>query len=444
MPGLSDLPVPLRRYLLSVIFAAPVAALAPLLIDPSALDVADPWRLIVLALLTVAAERSTIYLTHKTYVSPVTACYLALVIVCPVTLAAPLVLVATLTGQLLRWKKDPIEAAFNACQGSFAVLAAALTFHALDGVSWLGPRLADVGTIGALLGAAAMLHLVNTALVAMAAALHLGRPPARVFLLHLREGLTADLALLVLGVTLARLAMDAPILTLTLVVPLWLVRRSLRENVRLREDTHAAMATLVEVVEMRDPYTAGHSRRVAELAHAVALRLGLTHEEADQIADASSVHDVGKLAIDPAVLAKPGRLTQAEAAEMRLHPVLGADVVAHFGAYWGGVPLVRHHHEAWDGSGYPDGLKGKAIPLGARILAVADAYDALTSDRPYRAGFDRTRALAVLRNGAGTSWDPVVVDALLAHLEPNVQSMPAPRSISPIAATATTAKQLSG
>ena len=122
---------------------------------------------------------------------------------------------------------------------------------------------------------------------------------------------------------------------------------------------------------------------------------------------------------------------------MQRHPVLGADVVARFGAYWGGVPTVRHHHEAWDGSGYPDGLKGESIPLGARILAVADAYDALTSDRPYRAGFDRTRALAVLRNGAGTSWDPAVVAALLTHLEPDSHGAPASRPIAPVAVTAT-------
>lgn len=436
MHGMSDLPVPLRRYLLAVIAAAPVAALAPLLIDPSALDVADPWRVIVLLLLTVAAERSTIYLTHKTHVSPVTACYLALVLACQMELAAPLALVAALTGQLLRRKSDAVEATFNACQGTLAVLSAALTFHALDRLDWLGPRLADVGTVGALIGTAAVLHLTNTALVALAAALHLGRSPARVFLVHLREGVAAHLAQLILGVTLARLAMDAPILTLTLVVPLWLVRRSQRETVRLREDTHAALATLVEVVEMRDPYTAGHSQRVADLAHSLALDLGLTHEEADLIADAGRVHDIGKLAIDPAILAKPGRLSEAETAQMRQHPVLGADVVARFGAYWGGVPMVRHHHEAWDGSGYPDGKKGEAIPLGARILAVADAYDALTSDRPYRAGFDRTRTLAILRTGAGTSWDPAVVAAILAHLDPGARGAPARLPVPSVPATA--------
>src|SRR4029078_11281721 len=106
--------------------------------------------------------------------------------------------------------------------------------------------------------------------------------------------------------------------------------------------------------------------------------LGLTAEEADAIEDAGKVHDLGKVAIDPAILLKPGKLTEDEWAEMKLHPVYGADVLARFASYRSGIPLVRNHHESWDGSGYPDGLRGTEIPLGARILAAADTFDALT------------------------------------------------------------------
>jgi HD-GYP domain-containing protein (c-di-GMP phosphodiesterase class II) len=155
---------------------------------------------------------------------------------------------------------------------------------------------------------------------------------------------------------------------------------------------------------------------VAELARLLALRLGLSPAEADHLLSAGRVHDIGKVAIDPLVLAKPGKLDAAEWAEMRRHPELGAEVIARFAAYGDGFRLVRHHHEAWDGSGYPDGLAGAAIPLGARILAVADTFDALTSDRPYRARLELDRAVAILRDGAGRQWDPAVVAALLAHL----------------------------
>jgi HD-GYP domain-containing protein (c-di-GMP phosphodiesterase class II) len=201
-----------------------------------------------------------------------------------------------------------------------------------------------------------------------------------------------------------------------LALPAVLVHRAVSHSVRLRANVREAMATLVEVVELRDPYTAGHSRRVASMARAIALELGLTIEEADAIEDAGKVHDLGKVAIDPAVLLKPGKLTDAEWTEMKRHPVYGVEVLGRFESYRAGLPLVRGHHESWNGSGYPDGLRGTAIPPGARILAVADTWDALTSDRSYRPGMARERAIAILREGAGVQWDPAIVEALMQVL----------------------------
>lgn len=436
--ALSDLPAPLRRYLLMVITAAPLVVLLVALHDPAGLAATDPWRAGILVALAIAAERSTIHLTHKTAVSPMTASSLALVLACPLPAAGLLALVAGAAGHLSRRRRDPAEVSFNAAQGALAVTAAAMTYAALGNYRGFDLDVASVGNFGAVAAAAVVLHLANTVLVAGAVALHLGRPPARVAFVHLRQGLLSHAAMLALGVTVAHLDEFAPLLLPTIAVPLWLVRLAIRENVRLREDTHQALAALVEVVELRDPYTAGHSRRVADLAYALALELGLTQEEADRIADAGRVHDVGKVGIDPAVLTKPGKLTDDEFEEMRRHPVLGADVVARFASYQDGVPLVRHHHEAWNGKGYPDGLAGKAIPLGARILAVADTYDALTSSRPYRPEMDRALALAILRNGAGSQWDPAVVVALLTYLgvpaEVESAALPGLRMPVPVAA----------
>jgi HD-GYP domain-containing protein (c-di-GMP phosphodiesterase class II) len=153
------------------------------------------------------------------------------------------------------------------------------------------------------------------------------------------------------------------------------------------------------------------------MARSLALELGLTVEEADAIEDAGKVHDLGKVAIDPAVLLKPGKLTESEWAEMKRHPIYGVEVLGRFESYRAGLPLVRGHHESWDGSGYPDGLRGTTIPLGARIRAVADTWDALTSDRPYRTGMARDRAMTILRNGAGAQWDPAIVAALIRILD---------------------------
>jgi HD-GYP domain-containing protein (c-di-GMP phosphodiesterase class II) len=214
-------------------------------------------------------------------------------------------------------------------------------------------------------------------------------------------------------------------------LPVHLVHRAQQQAVQLNEDTRDALASLVEVVELRDPYTAGHSRRVAELARALALQLGLTHEEADAIESAGRVHDIGKVAIDPTVLTKPGKLDDAEWAEMKRHPGYGADVVARFAAYPEGFRLVRHHHEAWDGTGYPDRIAGEAIPFGARILAVADTFDALTSDRPYRKGMGLDRALTILQEGADRQWDARIVAALVAHLRAADRVAPVPAAPAP-------------
>jgi HD-GYP domain-containing protein (c-di-GMP phosphodiesterase class II) len=125
------------------------------------------------------------------------------------------------------------------------------------------------------------------------------------------------------------------------------------------------------------------------------------------------VHDIGKVAIDPHILLKTSKLTPAEWQQMQLHPVHGANVVDRFAAYRQGARYVRHHHERWDGAGYPDRISEEEIPLGARILAVADAFDAMTSDRPYREGMPIERALRILSEGAGTQWDPRVVEAFV-------------------------------
>ncbi len=186
-----------------------------------------------------------------------------------------------------------------------------------------------------------------------------------------------------------------------------------REDVAL-VGTVEALAALVEA---RDQYTGEHTHAVAGLTARLALLLGCDAADARLIGLAGRLHDVGKIAIPDAVLRKPGRLSADEWALVRAHPVVGADVVGRVPALRMLAPLVRAHHEHWDGRGYPDGLAGEAIPLGARIIAVADAYGAMTTDRPYRAARAASRALAELRRCAGVQFDPAVVDALGALVD---------------------------
>jgi len=171
---------------------------------------------------------------------------------------------------------------------------------------------------------------------------------------------------------------------------------------------------LANALEAKDPYTRGHSQRVSVLARNIAEGIGLSSRDADVIAQAGLLHDIGKIGIPEAVLGKPGKLDAAEWELMRRHPVIGAQIVAPFEFFAAGMVIVRHHHERWDGSGYPDGLCGTAIPLGARVVAVADVYDALTSARPYRDALSHETAIRYLMEEAGRTLDADIVATLVS------------------------------
>jgi putative nucleotidyltransferase with HDIG domain len=161
------------------------------------------------------------------------------------------------------------------------------------------------------------------------------------------------------------------------------------ENVALYENIYenlfATLYAFVETIEARDPYTKQHSSRVAELALSVGKEMGVTHEELDVLNFSGHLHDIGKIGIRDGILLKPSRLTAEEYEIIKQHPIIGANIIGHLGLMSEEQKVIRHHHERWDGKGYPDGLKGEAIPYLARILAVADVYDAMASHRAYRA-----------------------------------------------------------
>ncbi|HEY7039809.1 MAG TPA: HD-GYP domain-containing protein [Methylomirabilota bacterium] len=174
---------------------------------------------------------------------------------------------------------------------------------------------------------------------------------------------------------------------------------------RLQHAIFQSLLGLANALEAKDPYTRGHSERVGALARQMALGSGMPHAAADIVAQAGLLHDVGKIAIPEGVLRKPGSLTDEEWAVMRRHPVVGAQIVAPLEFFAEGAVILRHHHERQDGSGYPDGLRGDLIPVGARIVAIADIYDALTSDRPYRARLSHAEAVRWLQEQAGRTLD---------------------------------------
>jgi HD-GYP domain-containing protein (c-di-GMP phosphodiesterase class II) len=189
---------------------------------------------------------------------------------------------------------------------------------------------------------------------------------------------------------------------------------------RLRRENVPPVSTLLvlsEAIEARDPYTRGHSARVARMARAVGARLGCDDERLALLGMGGALHDIGKLVVPEEILNKPGPLSPEELAEVRTHPEIGARLVALDRTLRPALPGVLYHHERWDGRGYPSGRGGTEIPLEARILTVADCFDAMTSDRPYRDALPPERAVEEVDRCAGTQFDPDVAVAFLTAWE---------------------------
>lgn len=220
---------------------------------------------------------------------------------------------------------------------------------------------------------------------------------------------------LVLGflASVGRLGYLGPILVVASLIEFYYPYKLLSDQ----EDTLlTSLAMIAQAIDAKDPYTAKHSRNVSNIAVRLARAMGLDEGEVRRIRVAALMHDIGKVGVRGSIIRKPGKLDAQEGEAMRQHPVISADIMRPVGLLGEAAEIVRHHHEHIDGSGYPDGLKGLGIPLGSRVVLVADAFDALTTDRPYRKGRSKQEALEVITAHAGTQFDAEVVAALTSVL----------------------------
>lgn len=199
-------------------------------------------------------------------------------------------------------------------------------------------------------------------------------------------------------------------------VPLLMARQAFQRYMDMRTTYLQTITALSAALDAKDPSTHGHSERVAGYAVAMGRKLGVSHVDLELLEYVGILHDVGKLGVRDAVLKKPGLLTAAEYEEIKQHPTLGGQIVGGIKLLGKGSQWIRHHHERYDGTGFPDGLAGEDIPLGARIITVADAYDAMLSARSYKPDFTPERARQELLQCSGTQFDPKVVEALLSVL----------------------------
>lgn len=253
--------------------------------------------------------------------------------------------------------------------------------------------------------------LTNVTIVSMALGKLLHKSPWRIWSGNLREFIPNFLALVPLGLLMSMIYKQYGAFALILLfVPLLMARHSFQLYIAMRKNYLNTVEALVQALEAKDSYTSGHSGRVAQLSVKLAEELNFSEDRVEYIKYAGVLHDVGKIGVSETVLNKQGRLTEAEWEMIRNHPTVGQNIIQSIDFLFDVGQVVRHHHERIDGKGYPDGLKGEDIPLESRIIAIADTYDAMTSDRSYRQGKSVNDALIELERVAGTQLDAKLVE----------------------------------
>jgi putative nucleotidyltransferase with HDIG domain len=304
---------------------------------------------------------------------------------------------------------------FNTAQITLTFATMSLAYELLyDGVRVPFHSLQNTAAMGCML---LIYFLLNTGLVATIVSLSTGTTFVHIWRTNLRALSWNDLTVIPLGAVMAMLWDYRPWSIFALLLPLAVVRQSFQFVNDLQRQTREALISMADAIDRRDGSTYQHSQRVATLAEAIAQQLDLPMEEVEMVRMAARLHDVGKIGMSNALLFKPGAFDARELAEFRQHPLIGADLVKSFRLFNQGHDLILYHHERYDGKGYPSGLAGENIPLGSRILAVADSLDAMTAQRVYRAPVPLDEAVAELVRNKGTQFDPEMVEAFLRALE---------------------------
>ena len=352
---------------------------------------------------------------------------------------APATLAIALGSFAASWRRghDRARVAFNTATTSLGIWAGSHAFFLLSGVSPLTQVQAPAGQlIGPLVVLTAVYFLLNSGLIAIAIGLDAGRSPVAVWQEHFLWLSVNYFAAASVSFCLVLLIYQANLLAAIVFLPLLVVLHlTLRSSFGRLDDARKHVAhldrlylstveTLAMAIDAKDDVTHSHVRRVQAYSLGLARALGVTDEATLKgIEAAALLHDTGKLAVPEHILNKPGKLSEAEFEQMKRHVDVGADILSLVDFPYPVVPIVRCHHENWDGSGYPRGVAGSDIPIGARILSVVDCFDALTSDRPYRSAFSDEAAFDILRARRGTMYEPLVVDTFIRVHRELVQQM---------------------
>jgi putative nucleotidyltransferase with HDIG domain len=376
--------------------------------------------LLTLCVATVVSEILAVSLPNGASISltyPLNVC--AIVLLGP-TGAAVVAGVATLPYLMPRGRSSPTRIAFNLGQIVLSALLSAWAYVVAGGRPLLGRALAPSDfpqLIAPLLLAAALGIIANFGLGGVGWAMIQNLPYRSVWRMAFSWMSPPQLALGLLGIAIAQvMAVEGAPGFALFVVPLVVARQVHSRYLSLREAYADTVRSLVAAIEAKDPYTKGHSIRVARIAVAMAQQMAMEDRDVERLEYAALLHDLGKVGISRAVLSKPDALSDDEYAKIQQHPDIGARILESVPFLDDVRPIVQGHHERIDGAGYGHGLKGDGIPLAARILAVADSYDAMTAERPYRGPMTQDAAVAELRANMGSQFDGAAVEALIVAL----------------------------
>jgi hypothetical protein len=428
--GLARLDVPRLIVVLAAVATASLFLPRPAW---AGVDAEWMWALVVLTAISIVLEFLAVELPHGGIVSVATMSHVATILLVPPPFAALSVGSAIVVEELVH-RRSRSRLAFNTASYVLTVSLASFAVGRIGDPRVIIARREDLLLVTLVVVVSLVYYLVNETLTNAIMALASGRPMG--FLVRRNGGSTilAEVGAAMVGVTFAIIWVFEPAWTALLAVPGAVIARALQYIRQIERETRSAVASLAEVVDHRDASTFHHSERVATYAVQIAHELDLDEDLVELINQAATVHDLGKIGVPDRILLKPGPLSSEERTTMWLHTEIGSRILSQFHLFRSGSEIVLHHHERFDGSGYPGRLAGEAIPLGARVVAVADAFDAMTSDRPYRAALSVEEATARVRLGAGSQWDPVVVDAMLRllaehrldfHPDPAVDASPA-------------------
>lgn len=306
---------------------------------------------------------------------------------------------------------------FNMSQYALCVGGSAIVYRMIAGEAATALRIDLIELFPALVLMIFAYLILNVTLVSIAIALSMGLSPLDIWMISYKGSSFQFFALGPMGILVALVYQSQPAGIILLGLPLVLARVALQNYVQLQSETMQTIETLADVIDKGDPHTFQHSQRVSEYAVQLARRLNLPEVDVQLIGSAARIHDLGKVTIPTNILQKAGKLTAEEFEIVKSHSAEGAKLVENLSLYQQGLDLILHHHERFDGTGYPSGLRENNIPLGARIICVADAFDAMTSDRPYRKAMSLDAAILELKRGMGTQFDPDVASAFVDYLE---------------------------